>query len=382
MKFLYGFGVVALLVGVGSLAVSFFQSPVSSPPPPLDQFVNKTLSENRDLPPFAPETVVSPTPAPTPAPASGTFCTGNNASNFDCYETYFTNLVKDKGVKAAFTVLRAVYPVNPYVKSQCHPLTHVIGRVATLQYPNVGDAYKEGDGFCWSGYYHGVMEGIIGKIGRKNLPAQMNGICADLAAKRKYSFDHYNCVHGLGHGVMAITEDELFESLALCDNLTDSWDAASCHSGAFMENIIVDGKNHFTKYLKTDEPLYPCDAVGEKYKQTCYLMQTSYMLKVKNGDFNKVFSLCAGADANFVDICYQSLGRDASGRSVSNVAQTRMTCNLGKDYEQSSNCIIGAVKDFISYYHGDTEAKQLCASLEPDLSKVCVDTADSYVKIL
>ena len=149
-----------------------------------------------------------------------------------------------------------------------------------------------------------------------------------------------------------------------------------------MENVIVDNINHFSKYLKPEDPLYPCDAAGTSYKATCYLMQTSYMLKVVNGDFKKVFDLCAKADAGYENICYQSLGRDASGRSISNVEATRTSCYLGSVETQRENCIIGAVKDFISYFHSDAQAKELCATLPAALREACFATAKEYVKVL
>lgn len=150
-----------------------------------------------------------------------------------------------------------------------------------------------------------------------------------------------------------------------------------------MENIIVDNKNHFTKYLNPQDPLYPCNAVAQVYRGTCYLMQTSYMLKVTNEDFAKVFSLCGTAEQAFQSVCYQSLGRDASGHTVSDVAATKAICAMGKDFSQQSNCVIGAVKDFISYHHSDSEAKALCSSFEDaQLRSVCFATAESYAKIL
>jgi hypothetical protein len=42
--------------------------------------------------------------------------------------------------------------------------------------------------------------------------------------------------------------------------------------------------------------------------------------------------------------------------------------------------VIGAVKDFISYFHSDTQAKQLCESLAPDLRGACIGTAEDYYK--
>ncbi|MDO8435559.1 MAG: hypothetical protein Q7S89_02655, partial [bacterium] len=161
-------------------------------------------------------------------------CAGVDASDFDCYETWFTKVVNEQGIPHAFTVLKEHYGNNDYIRSQCHPITHVIGNAAGAKFDSASQAYTQGDSFCWSGYYHGVMEGIIGRVGRANLPARMDEFCADLSAQRRYSFDHYNCVHGLGHGVMATNGNELFDSLKVCDALTDTWDRSSCWSGAFM----------------------------------------------------------------------------------------------------------------------------------------------------
>ncbi len=345
----------------------------------VSDFVNKTFNDNRIASPSAKEQVITEEKS---AVKEKEICGGKDQNNFDCYEAYYTNLVKNESIKTAFDDLRARYPVSEYIKSQCHPLTHVIGREASLKFKDVSDAYAAGDSFCWSGYYHGVLEGIIGRIGFNNLAKSMDSICSEVAKRKQYSFDHYNCVHGLGHGVMAITNDELFKSLAICDNLKDGWEKQSCWSGAFMENIIVDNKNHFTKYLKASEPLYPCDAVEDGYKNTCYLMQTSYMLKITNGDFKKVFDLCGGAGLGYKDTCFQSLGRDASGRSVSDVVQTKSWCMLGKGLEEQQNCFIGAVKDFMSYLHDDKRARELCASLDvKELQVACSGTVDSYSKI-
>ena len=288
----------------------------------------------------------------------------------------------EKGIAAAFTDLKARYDGNGYVVSQCHPITHVIGREAANSFDTIGKAYTQGDSFCWSGYYHGIMEGIIGSIPPGELQSRLDSVCSKIPGKERYSFDYYNCVHGLGHGVMLINGNDLFKSLEYCDFLSGGWERASCWSGVFMENVIIDSRGEFTPYLKPEEPLYPCSAVKDAYKQTCYLMQSSYMLKVSNESFARVFELCSTADEKFVDTCYQSLGRDASGRTSSDIARTKANCMVGEDYRQRSNCFIGAVKDFISYHHGDTQAYALCDALDAELQGVCRKTAESYYKIL
>ncbi|OGE78252.1 MAG: hypothetical protein A2751_03820 [Candidatus Doudnabacteria bacterium RIFCSPHIGHO2_01_FULL_46_14] len=358
----------------------------------VQDFVNQTFVDNRGADVATSTTPSQPshrpnTADPSPEPGegnnvAGAVCTGAEQSDFDCYQLYYQGIVKDQGLAIAFADLRKRYGENSYVQSQCHPLTHVIGNEAAKKFADVADAYAQGDAFCWSGYYHGVLEGIIGRIGLGKLNSQMDDICKSLAQKSRYSFDHYNCVHGLGHGVMAIYDNELFESLEVCDKVSDSWERSSCWSGAFMENVIVDNKYHFSKYLKPEDPLYPCNAVGENYRGICYLMQTSYMLKVTNGDFARVFELCSTVEEIHRNTCYQSLGRDVSGRSLSNVAQTKLNCGLGKTIDQREHCIIGAVKDFISYLHDDVRAKELCEVMdEQKLKDTCYSTADSYYKL-
>lgn len=301
-------------------------------------------------------------------------------TDFDCYFNFYTNLVKQKGVPEAFKVLKEEFPKNPYVVAQCHPLTHVIGHAALSLYPNVSDAFNHGDPYCWSGYYHGVMEEISERIGVGGIEKQLNNICSAVEGKETYSFNYYNCVHGLGHGVMAVNEDNLFISLKMCDALSGEWEKQSCYGGVFMENVIIDNKGDHTDYLKPEDPMYPCNAVDIHYKSSCYLMQTSYALKATNNDFLKVFDLCKNADNGFQDTCYQSLGRDASGQSSSNAEITKKRCDLGSDYEQKSNCVVGAVKDFVAYYHSDVQAKAFCSMLSPELSQICTDTAVAYYK--
>ena len=305
-------------------------------------------------------------------------CAGKDAANFDCYEKYYRDLIAAHGATAAFADIKKAYDANTYVKSQCHPLTHIIGQATAEKYTKPSQAYLEGDPFCWSGFYHGVMETLVAKIGRKNIVEKLDTICTDIPGKAAYSFDYYNCVHGIGHGLMEITGDELFTALETCNGLTGNWEQESCWGGVFMENIIIDGKNHITKYLVPSDPVYPCNAVDEKYKERCYVMQTSYMMKTTGSNFVKIFEICKGVDANYVNTCYESLGRDASGSTTSDIARTNAICLLGKDNDQRLHCVIGAVKDFISYFHSDVKARELCNTFSDAIKQTCLATADSY----
>ena len=219
---------------------------------------------------------------------------------------------------------------------------------------------------------------MIARIGKKNLPAKLDTICADIPGKATYNFDYYNCVHGLGHGIMEALGDEVFQSLAMCDNLTGDWERQSCYSGVFMENIIAYDRDGISDFLKPSDPLYPCDAVAEPYKAQCYLGQTSYVLQISNYNFKTIFNLCAGAVEPYRDICNQSAGRDAANQALHDTEKTKATCSFPVDPNDRANCVTGAVKEIISYYHSEDQAKQFCGALNYNDQSECLATADSY----
>lgn len=298
---------------------------------------------------------------------------------YECYANYLTFITEQDGVAEAFIKIKQLYNAeDSYATSQCHQLTHIIGRAAATKFSTIGEAYNYGDTFCWSGYYHGVMEAIIADIGIENIPNRLNDICADIPGKDSYSFDYFNCIHGLGHGAMYVSGHELFNALELCDLLTDFWERESCYGGVYMENVIANDVDHISNYLKPENLLYPCDTVDFKYKNQCYLMQTSYMLRETGYNFTAVFQLCGTVENEHRSTCYQSLGRDASGSTLSNKEATANICLSGPTDQAIQNCIIGAVKDFISYFHSDIQGNELCQSLPSDISKICDRTVKNY----
>lgn len=309
-------------------------------------------------------------------------CSPAKPESIECQQKQYVDIVDSSGIEQAFSAVKADYATSPSVKANCHQITHAIGREAAAKYGTIESAYDKGDNFCWSGYYHGVMEAISKDLGKDKINADLTSVCANVAATRQYSFYHFNCVHGLGHGLMGVNGDELPQVLKLCDKFGDDWEKQSCYGGAFMENIMIAFQmGGQSKYLRDSEPLYPCTIVDQPYKQQCYLMQTSQALRVLNNDYAQVFALCA-TTGEFQATCNQSLGRDASGNSNSNKDSTVAVCMLGADEEAQKNCFIGAVKDFISYFHGDTQATELCNALTPNLAQICTQTKEEYMRTL
>jgi hypothetical protein len=327
--------------------------------------------------------------AQQPAGETAGGCSGALSSDYACYQERYQNLVHHSGVEAAFAELEEDYEDNGFVKASCHQLTHVIGRAAADLYGEVSGAFGRGEHFCGTGYYHGVMEAVVARIGADEVLDEVDALCADLGGHQKYSAYHHGCVHGLGHAFMGVYQNELFDALYACDALTGGWEREQCYNGVFMENMPSDDDwSHPSKYIEADQPLYPCTDVEDRYKNQCYQQQTSYALLTQGNDFVKVFELCAtAAEDDFRPACYQGLGRNAFGESKSNnvtdVAQAEnanMLCMLGEGHEARSNCVVGAVRAFI-LFHRDARAGAFCESLDAEsLRAVCRKAGEEYYK--
>ena len=196
------------------------------------------------------------------------------------------------------------------------------------------------------------------------MPAVARRLCAS-AVVRRNDFTAYQCVHGLGHGLMIYTGYDLPLALATCDKLATSWDQTSCTGGVFMENLQTS-YGTTSQWLKDDNPLYPCTIVSERHKLYCYLMVTSRILDVDGGDWAKTVAWCRKSEPNWVATCFQSLGRDASGRSLQNPKEILRICALAGD--EANQCGYGAARDITSMDAGARRSAGFCAQAPASLA--------------
>jgi hypothetical protein len=312
-------------------------------------------------------------------------CADTDNLTFTCYNKELIAIVKQEGAEKASGLVKQQYDKSTYVKSQCHQLMHAIGRAALAKYNyNLADVYIHGDHFCASGYFHGASEQVVRDKGAGYLINHAEEICKVFADKDRYSLDHYNCVHGLGHGLMEATNNDVFKAIQVCEVFKDGWELRSCDSGVFMQNIINplspdETADRKSKFLKTDDLMYPCDVVEEIHQWGCYVIQSSWALSQVNYDFGKVFPLCAKIGSEGLrQECYESIGRDASGMSLYNMDQTVANCNQAATSEGKTHCFIGAAKDYTYNDHDNKRALQLCGTLAAGMSAECNVAVNQY----
>ena len=310
------------------------------------------------------------------APENVEDCTELTVGKPNCYRDYFAEVMRTEGADVAVAEIAALSATDDHVARDCHQVVHDLGNDAAEHYGDIGLALTYEGSACWSGYYHGVVEYAISQFEGTELFDEMPGICT-AAAEEPYSFTHYNCVHGLGHGVMLNLDWDLFGAIPYCEALPDNWELSSCVGGAIMENVVANQQGQQTD-LRTDDLVYPCNVIAEKYVDECFAMQTSWMLYnlgYADENFAEAFAICDGVRTDMVDNCYRSMGRDISGSSLLEVSRIVRLCSLGApDYQEE--CYVGASLNAVYNDHDTRMATALCQAIPARMQEACYAARD------
>lgn len=291
-----------------------------------------------------------------------------NGSDAVCLQQAFANLTYEDGPKPALAEFERRMKTNQAVEAGCHRIAHMMGAAAlTRSDGSVGKAFAEGSAVCWSGFYHGILERAFRDVPEDKLGKVAGGLCSDTEVRR-VTFVLYQCVHGLGHGLMIYTGYDLPLSLKTCDALGEAWDRQSCTGGVFMENL-QSSYGAVSKWLKPNDPIYPCNAVAERYKYYCYLMVTSRILPLVSYNWDKAVPQCRLSERRWISLCYQSLGRDASGQTRQDPPQILAICAKAGSFERE--CVYGAARDITSNDAGGRRAAPFCLEAKPALRSKC-----------
>jgi hypothetical protein len=273
-----------------------------------------------------------------------------------CFRQAFANIAFRSGPKKALTLLGQDDLSVPAVHADCHQISHAVGHGGLAHFKgNPAQALAHGAMTCNSGYYHGVIERAFAGVPREQVTRIARGLCTGRAVTKE-EFLLYQCVHGLGHGLMIYSGLDLPWSLKTCDRLQTDFDRVSCTGGVFMQNLMPGMGT--TRYLRKNDPLYPCNAVAERHKVYCYLMVTSRILSLDGYNWRKTAVWCRRSERGWVATCFQSYGRDASGVSEYQPKRTIQLClEAGKD---AGECLYGASRDYGNNYAGGPQAARLC----------------------
>jgi hypothetical protein len=354
------------------------------------------------------------TPPEEVAAAVERACRGITVNRSTCYERGLTAAIEPAGIGVAARALDLLVASTPALVADAHGMAHGLGINAYRSPETLAETFSDCPPTQMSGCYHGVIQGYflaVQREGRTVDAALLDGVCAP---HRPNNALHFQCAHGLGHGVMALRGNDLRAALNTCDLATDEFVRENCYGGVFMENIVGVTHPHHTAdahaghgapaggaqeggdahahhaaadphaghgdhahpaaepplaALDRSNPLHPCTAVDARYHRQCYLNQTSAILYFNRGDVNAAARTCARAPADMVDVCLESLGRDVVALAARDPRRAASLCT--GTGSAAGPCLRGAAQTLTNMDADPQAGFRFCASVPAEHREGC-----------
>jgi plastocyanin len=281
-------------------------------------------------------------------------------------------LVREENPRVALDHIRGEIETDDDLSRSCHALVHEIGREAYQKYGDFGEAMKYRDELCNSGYLHGIIESKFSQS--EDVFADMKTMCAQY---EQGGYMSWQCYHGIGHGAMFYTANDLPRSLEMCDGYENDFGRSSCTNGVFMENFNTEQKAHVSEFLKEGDPFYPCPKQAERHKADCYLYAPVYFLSLKGDDYAAALQWCKGAEPGFEATCAQGVGSQMIKDNLNDPKLVESVCAKG-DPAQTGPCIAGMAGLYVNHYGSLEPARDLCARLEPSNRRACYGAVEAH----
>jgi hypothetical protein len=284
---------------------------------------------------------------------------------FDAAVKEFTEIINNQNPRIALEELRKQINSDNATLRSCHDLVHEIGHQAYKKYADFGEAMQYRDEICNSGYLHGVIEAHFATS--TDVFKAMHTVCSPYPAGKFLSWE---CFHGIGHGAMFYTSNNLPQSLKMCESLNSSFAVSSCVNGVFMENFATDQGIHASEYLDSENIFYPCADMVQKYKNDCYLYAPTHYLNSNNNDYIGALKWCRDAEYLYRETCAQGVGGQAIKENIADPKLVETVCLTEKASARDS-CIGGMVGLYINHFGSLEPAYKLCELLLDSNKRTC-----------
>jgi hypothetical protein len=296
-------------------------------------------------------------------PIAGSFVADNTkigdcSTDLRCLEQAFGNIAFREGPKPSLALFEQRRTKDKAVAVDCHRIAHMIGSASLARFHgNVAETFGRGSATCASGYYHGILERAFARVdSTASLVKVARSLCRGAGVRRRGFLD-YQCTHGLGHGLMIQTGFDVPTALRVCARLQTRWDDVTCSGGVFMENgSTVYGMR--SRWLKDDDPLYPCGVVRLRDRASCYLRVTTQMLRVNGYDWAAAARTCRSISAKWRTYCFRSYGRDAVEHTGENAHSILRLCRAVDSAQ--GQCLYSAARTIANRRGTTDDAASLC----------------------
>ncbi len=274
-------------------------------------------------------------------------------------EERLDTIVQTKDPAFAFAELRQLMKQSGAITNNCHMLTHAIGNSAFKKYGSFKDAMRFNDDLCGSGYIHSLIVNVFDSA--KDPTETIGTICAGM--------DGF-CYHGIGHGVMFYTKNDVPRSLEYCATLDTNEHQARCSEGVFMQNFeSKDKQMYLTPYAYADEPLKLCRETVH-FKPACYLYAGEFLAKKWLPDEN-IFAFCNTSEKGYIGQCVSGMGAYSLAINIASPEKAEAVCNSTTNQTTRKSCIDGLVSYHLVNYNSVPKTEEYCNSMAAENQPFC-----------
>ena len=287
---------------------------------------------------------------------------------FEEMEEDLREITQEDGAVSALHFLQERVTAEPALADVCHGLSHIAGEAAFERY-GIEQALLFEEDVCGSGYVHGVVESYLAEI--DDLEAVLLSLCPADAAK---------CFHGIGHGLMDRSKNDIPGSLALCSRFPERFQKVQCAEGVFMENFDADQKSHSSLFLKKDDPFFPCRGQETMYEGVCAFYAPRYYLRLHPQAYDDALLWCDTLPGTSPDACVKGVGAVATKQHINEPLFVESLCNHVEG-ERQPYCIEGLASYYIVHYASSSKGREMCGSLQDTNTAHCLKIAAESAKV-
>ena len=298
-------------------------------------------------------------------------------------------VVAGQGLGAALDSLATMASRDSTLQREGHQLAHALGRSAVTAHGGNAAVIRECRPVFASGCYHGVVEAALHSEGRIDMP-ELERLCRSVKGPGGPA-PAFECIHGLGHGVLGARRYDVDATLRDCDALSTPRLAASCHAGAFMEAINASvgapamhgthrhAAGHAPRAVPSltidpADPYTPCRDYGDPYATSCWLFQGFVILRASDFDPARALQVCDGAPDGRAARCYESVGHQLTGLLQRGDRWMLEQCGKGQP-ALAPHCAAGATLALNAMDWSGARAARLCAAAPAEWKETCYRTA-------
>ena len=257
--------------------------------------------------------------------------------------------VKEEGIPQGILLLHRTVEHDQELSGLCHGLAHEVGRAA---YEKEGlSALQNDDDICGSGYTHGIIETHFVRVA--DIETALHSTCAENAGK---------CFHGLGHGLMFASNNNLPASVERCKTLAKNSARIQCGEGVFMEHFNADGMVHASVLLDPGDPFLACRSVDEPYRGVCAFYAPRYYVRLHPRQYQAAIDWCASLPLASAKACVKGVGSAAMKENILDPSVVLTVCD-GALGDFHPYCIEGLVSYYIVHFASVTKGRELCSKL-------------------